>query len=314
MPTVPEDALTKQFPVQLMSMRKFRKHLFEFCQNVAGNQSQVPELFQRLKPLFGSLQKCQKQAPLHLDSNKKEMQIAFWAFTTNVRQHTTLISFLLKLLLPRLHVSAETKDSHLEAFFCLSPIFFFFTSQEFEFWFEQFLETLNMSAGVTPIDVYMGPQMLSCLDRIEHGNPLSLKHNLYTHKDFLTLYRLKLSARNEAADVALQTHGMEFSARNMISLYHQNTRLNRSLRDYNTRERQNREALQQYNDAVGGIMHSPHHRRQVDSTDRGTTTERTDQRTPSGNASSPVYYFGDRNVLERMRLAFMPHAMPFEPE
>ena len=244
MPPDIQHAHKKQFPVLLISMRTFRKQLFEFCQAVAGKENQVPELFKQLKPLFATNNKCKHQTSSSI-LPKKEMHIAFWAFTKKVGQHIALINFLLKLLMPRLYMAAETKDAHLEAFFCFTPSFFYFSFHEFESWFEQFLDTLNMSAGVTPIDVYMGPQMLTCMDRIEHGNALSLKHNLHTQRDFLTLYRLKLSAQNEAADVALQTHGMELSARNMISLYHQNMRLNRSLRESNIRERQNREALQQ---------------------------------------------------------------------
>ena len=91
-----ENANKKKFPVQLVSMRKFRKTLFQFCQDVAANPKQVPELFQRLKPLFGSMRECRKQTSSIF--NKKEMYIAFWAFTKSVHQHTTLINFLLKLL------------------------------------------------------------------------------------------------------------------------------------------------------------------------------------------------------------------------
>ena len=150
--------------------------------------------------------------------------------------------------------------------------------------------------------------MLTCMDRIEHGNPSSLKHNLTKQKDFLTLYRLKLSSRLETADVALQTHGMEFSAANMISLYQQNIRLNRSLRDQNIRERLNSEALQQYNNTV----YYAYNGRSAPS--RATETITANERLSQENADPAAYFFGDRNALRRLQLAFMPNAMPFEPD
>ena len=311
-----QDMPNKQFPVLLMNMRTFRKHLFRFCEDIVGNRNEVVKLFADLKPLFGSMHRCQKLSSCLPMLVKKEMHVAFWAFTKSSQQHIALINFLVKLCFPRLHMSAETKPSHLEGFFCLTPSIFYFTFEDFENWFERFLDTLHMSAGVTTIDVYMGPQMLTCMDRIENGNTLSLKHNLHTHKDFLTLYRFKLSMRDEAAKVALQTQGMEFSANNMISLYQQNMRLNRSLRNYNTRERRNWEALQEYNNAVN-YQHNP---RQADRMNIGTTDSSSANERVSGegvtseHVNHPALFFGDRNVLRRLQLAFMPNAIPFEPD
>lgn len=293
----------KQFPVHLMTNRRFRNYLFTFCKAIANNTDQVHKLFKELKPLFASaLQGNKDQSTSTFD--KKEIHIAFWAFTKHSEQRTVLIDFLLKLFFPRVYVFSETKQSHLEGLFFLTPSLFNLTSGEFENWFERFLDILNMSAGVIPIDVYLGPQMLTCMDRIEHGDPSSLKHNLNRQKDFLILYRLKLSLRLETADVALQTHGMEFSAPNLISLYQQNIRLNRSLRDRNIRERNNSEALLRYNNAVNYPFNAH----------SAPATITANEPLSHQIANDTAYFYGDRNALNELRLAFMPNAIPFEPD
>ena len=305
--TVEQHVHKKQFPVQYMSFRKFRNYLFTFCKAMANDTDQVHKLFKELKPLFASTLKCSKEQSTST-FDKKEIYIAFWAFTKYSEQRTVLMDFLLKLFCPRVYVSSETKQSHFEGIFCLHPSFFYLTHEEFENWFERFLEILNMSAGVISIDVYLGPQMLTCMDRIEHGNPSTLRHNLSRQKDFMFLYRLKLSLRHETADVALQTHGMELSAANMIALYQQNIRLNRSLRDRNIRERINSEALQQYNNAVNHTYNP----RSIPSIAPETifAAERLSQQ----NTNPAAYFFGDSNALNRHQLAFMPNEMPFEPD
>ena len=296
----------KQFPVQCMRVRKFRTYLFTFCKAIANNTDQVHKLFTELKPLFASPLTCSK-AKSTSTFDKKEIYIAFWAFTKNSEQRIILMDFLLKLFCPRVYVSSETKQSHFEGIFCLSASFFYLTHEEFENWFERFLEILNMSAGVIPIDVYLGPQMLTCMDRIEHGNPSTLRHNLSSSilsKDFLFLYRFKLNLRHETADVALQTNGMDLSAANMIALYQQNIRLNRSLRDRNIRERNNSEALLRYNNAVNYPFNAQ----------SAPATITANEPLSHQIANDTAYFYGDRNALNELRLAFMPNAMPFEPD
>ena len=203
-------------------------------------------MFNALRPLFG----FRKSLEFHDPFNKKmgEKGVAIWAFAQTNAMQCALLSFLQGILLPRIFVFAETKPAQVEALFLtrlesLTGL----NVHEFEEWFERFSNLLNTSAGVTILESYLDPAMLTCIDRIEHGRIETLRHNFQFHADFLKLYRTKLQAQHERANVNLATNGLEFTPSEMIALYHQNRTLRASLLQQNALERRFFHSIQEQN-------------------------------------------------------------------
>lgn len=227
----PSEAKDVQLPV-VCKWKAFRNQLFLFSKNMhKSTNASRKDLVAELKSLF-----CAIPPQFVTYTAEDEICIAFWAFGTTEQQRV-LLKFMRQILHPRIYVASETRSSQIEGMFVLNPKFLQLSADALETWIAEFLDRLGMSAGIASIDKYMGRAMLTCMDRIEHGTPASLKHNMASHPDFLRLYRLRLGMRDEQQQVLLHTRGMTFSSSNMVALWMENSRIYEVMRVQNTRER-----------------------------------------------------------------------------
>ena len=241
--------------INYMGKKDFNAKLRFLCSQVQENKKALPaetrkinseRMFAALRPLFTI--RTETSWELSNETDKKEKGVAIWAFAESCSLQYSLLNFLQSILLPRVFVYSETRKAQVEALFLtrLQPVTGL-KVVEFENWFEQFSNIMNMSAGVTILESYMDPAMLTCIDRIEHGRIETLRHNFHFHADFLQLYRTKLQAQHERANVNLATNGLEFTPREMIALYEQNRTLRSSLLQQNALERRFFHSIQEQN-------------------------------------------------------------------
>ena len=218
----------------------FKQCLHKLCNTVCNDTEQKRGLWNVLKPMFSKSETGVTNAML-INNNKSTMRgeiiVVFWAFAKTPQVRHKLLDFLRRLLLPRIFVASETKTKFFEALFVFKNEPLGITKEHFEEWFSDFLENLHVSAGSMIIDVYLGKMMVTCLDRIERGDPASLNHNLNFNNDFLTLYRIKQQITYDTASVEIHTNGLIFEPSAMVTLFHENNSLLSSLRDLNNRER-----------------------------------------------------------------------------
>lgn len=241
--------------INYMSKKDFNTKLRCLCTQIQQDKQTLEQntcsahserMFTALRQLFTI--RTHNQFALHKETNIQEKGVAIWAFAQSSSLQCALLNFFQTILLPRIFVYSETKTAQVEALFLtrLQHVTGL-TVAEFETWFEQFSDVTNTSAGVTILDSYMDAAMLTCIDRIEHGRIETLRHNFHFHTDFLHLYRTKLQAQHERANVNLATGGLEFTPREMIALFERNRTLQSSLLQQNALERRFFHSIQQQN-------------------------------------------------------------------
>ncbi len=120
-------------------------------------------------------------------------------------------------------MSAETKEgNHIEGMMIISLQRLHVKRNDFESWIDLFFDRLHMSAGTLVFTEYMGEQMLSCMNRIQHSK--KLRTNLFAewNKDLLLLYQ-NLSKTRADQQRVLAVTDTPFTAENFINISRNNT-------------------------------------------------------------------------------------------
>ena len=151
-----------------------------------------------------------------------EVALAFWGFVQDRHTRNELLSVLCDTLKPRVAFAADTRKSGFECIMVIdnTGAAALATGLQLEVWLEAFVETLNISGGVSRFEKFMDSSMVACIDRIEQHSKDGCFGTLLdpNNRDFYRLYVLKRSVLHGHADARMHT-GMDLTVSNMAQLY-----------------------------------------------------------------------------------------------
>lgn len=174
-----------------------------------------------------------------------EICFSFWGFVKNEDARQKLLEFIFWCLQPRFYTFSETRPHQIEAFMIVKLDKLQIKRDKFEDWIDKFFECMQMSAGTLIFTKYLDDQMISCIQRIEHGVKMKSNINTEWNKDFRILYE-RLSHEKKSGTWASDITGLDFTHWNFVESVRETRRLRRIVEQLTHEQEMQRRQIASY--------------------------------------------------------------------